>query len=194
MRLRQGWLDAGGVLLQLLLLGGCKCRTPSSLLPEVSVRPYLFPVKQREMSSEVFSGLDQQEGGKSNNHSRKLLPMMLDPLCDVGSAAMTLEMLISYAECAGWGDRALWWPCAMPSTKCSRSRHEELCDERLCAGMVLPSLQQAVISSCPPLQALAALQRTVKPLVLYLVAMSPRLTTCCRLERLNTDPQLPRAW
>lgn len=60
--------------------------------------------------------------------------------------------------------------------------------------MVLPSLQQAVISSCPPLQALAALQRTVKPLVLYLVAMSPRLTTCCRLERLNTDPQLPRAW
>lgn len=38
--------------------------------------------------------------------------------------------------------------------------------------MVLPSLQQAVISSCPPLQAHASLQRIVKPLALYLVTVS----------------------
>lgn len=38
--------------------------------------------------------------------------------------------------------------------------------------VVLPSLQQAVISSCPPLQAHASLQRIVKPLARYLVAAS----------------------
>lgn len=38
--------------------------------------------------------------------------------------------------------------------------------------MVLRSLQQAVISSCPPLQAHASLQHTVKPLALYVVAAS----------------------
>lgn len=59
--------------------------------------------------------------------------------------------------------------------------------------MVLPSLQEDVISSCSPLQAHAALQCTVKPLGVYLVAVSPRLTTCCRLERQDTAPQLPRA-
>lgn len=38
--------------------------------------------------------------------------------------------------------------------------------------MVLPSLQQAVISSCPPLQAHASLQHIVKPLAMCLVAVS----------------------
>lgn len=50
------------------------------------------------------------------------------------SAAMTLEMYVSSVKHAGWGDRALWWPQVMPTTKCSRNTRKELCDEKLRAG------------------------------------------------------------
>lgn len=40
--------------------------------------------------------------------------------------------------------------------------------------MVLPSPQQTVLSSCPPLQARASLQCIVKPLALCLVAVGLR--------------------
>lgn len=47
---------------------------------------------------------------------------------------MALEMFVSSAEHAGWGDRALWWPQAVVITKCSRSRHKGPCGGTVCAG------------------------------------------------------------
>lgn len=57
--------------------------------------------------------------------------------------------------------------------------------------MVLPSLQQAVIHSSPPLRAHASLQLFVKPLVVYLVTESNQLSHLCHLERQDTAPHLP---
>lgn len=66
---------------------------------------------------------------------------------------------------------ALWWLQEMPTTS-SRRRYKERCNNKLCARDGFYSLQQAVISSCPPLQAHASLPHVVKPLALYLGAVS----------------------
>lgn len=60
---------------------------------------------------------------------------MLDLLCL--RAAMALEVFVSSAEHAGWGDRALQWPQAVVIAKHSRSKQKGLCVGLCVLEMVL---------------------------------------------------------